>query len=92
MYALCILAGVAVAVALTERRSLARGAGPGVVTDVALPTVVAGTLGARIHHVATDSELYVTAGRHPLPTPGRRGVVTALGDLAGAARESDHLW
>lgn len=36
------------------------------VTDVALPTVVAGILGARIYHVATDPELYFTPGRHPL--------------------------
>lgn len=27
-----------------------------------------------------------------LPTAGRRGVVTALEDLAGTARESDDLW
>ncbi len=57
-YALCILAGVAVAAAVTNRRWVARGGLPGTATDLAVWAVPAGLVGARLYHVATDWPAY----------------------------------
>jgi prolipoprotein diacylglyceryl transferase len=57
-YALCIIAGIVVAVVVGERRLRARGARPGAVADIATWAVPFGLIGARIYHVATDPELY----------------------------------
>jgi prolipoprotein diacylglyceryl transferase len=57
-YALCIIAGIVVAVVVGERRLRARGARPGAVADIATWAVPFGLVGARIYHVATDPELY----------------------------------
>lgn len=62
-YALCIVLGIAVAVWLSERRWVARGGRAGEVQDVALWAVPAGIVGARLYHVATDSDLYFGPGR-----------------------------
>jgi prolipoprotein diacylglyceryltransferase len=64
-YALCILAGIGVAVWMGERRWKARGGAPGVVESVSLWMVPFGIVGGRLYHVATDPELYFTAGRNP---------------------------
>ncbi len=61
-YALCIIAGVVVAVLLGERRWVARGGSPGVVTDVATWAVPFGLVGARLYHVITDYQLYFGPG------------------------------
>src|SRR6187551_3579151 len=53
-YALCIIAGIVVAVLWGERRFVARGGEPGVVTDVAVYAVPFGLIGGRLYHVATD--------------------------------------
>lgn len=53
-YALCIIAGIVVAVWLGERRFVARGGAPGVVTDVAYWAVPAGIIGGRLYHLATS--------------------------------------
>ncbi|MEQ7123199.1 prolipoprotein diacylglyceryl transferase [Actinopolymorpha sp. B11F2] len=65
-YALCIIAGVIVAVWLGNRRWVARGGRPGTVADIAVWAVPFGLVGARIYHVATDYQLYFGAGRDPL--------------------------
>ncbi len=65
-YALCIVAGIFVALWLTDRRWRARGGRPSDVGDVAGWAIVFGILGGRIYHVVTDPELYFKAGRHPL--------------------------
>ena len=65
-YALCIIAGIVVAVWLTERRWVARGGTPGTVLDVATWAVPFGLVGARLYHVATDWQLYFAAGRNPI--------------------------
>lgn len=65
-YALCILAGIIVAIVITDRRLRRRGAGAWVVLDIAVWAVPAGIIGARLYHVATDPELYFAHGRHPL--------------------------
>ena len=57
-YALCILAGIAVAAVVTNRRWVARGGVPGTATDLAVWAVPAGLVGARLYHVATDWPAY----------------------------------
>ena len=53
-YALSIIAGIVVAVWLGERRFVARGGAPGVVTDVAYWAVPSGIIGGRLYHLATS--------------------------------------
>ena len=52
-YALCILAGIIVAVVLTSRRLTQRGGQPGVVVDFAILAVPLALVGARAWHVFT---------------------------------------
>lgn len=56
LYALCLLSGVAVATWLTMRRWRARGGDPDLVFEVALWSVLAGIIGARIYHDITSSD------------------------------------
>jgi len=65
-YALCIIAGIVVAVTWGERRLVARGGQPGTVVDVAVFAVPFGLLGGRLYHVATDYETYFGPGGHPI--------------------------
>ena len=65
-YALCIIAGIAAAAFLGERRWRARGGQPGVITDLLLWAIPSGVVGARLYHLATNPELYFAAGREPL--------------------------
>jgi prolipoprotein diacylglyceryltransferase len=53
-YALCILAGIGVAVWMGERRWVARGGTPGVVESVSVWVVPFGIVGGRLYHVVTD--------------------------------------
>lgn len=65
-YALCIIAGIVVAIWLTQRRWTARGGKSEDVVDVALWAVPFGIVGGRLYHVITDPELYFLPGRDPL--------------------------
>jgi len=65
-YALCILAGIAVAVWLTERRWRARGGLPGQVADVALWAVPFGIVGGRVYHVLSSPDAYFGPGGDPV--------------------------
>jgi prolipoprotein diacylglyceryl transferase len=65
-YALCIVLGVIVAIALTVRRWKDRGGKPDEIWDVSGWAVVFGIIGGRLYHVITDPELYFAKGRHPL--------------------------
>jgi prolipoprotein diacylglyceryl transferase len=65
-YALCIIAGIVVAVWLGERRWVARGGRPGDVTEVATWMVPFGIVGGRIYHVITSPDAYFGTGGHPL--------------------------
>ena len=65
-YALCILAGIVLAIWLGDRRWIARGGEPGVVGDIAIWAVPFGIVGARLYHVATDWEMYFGEGGDPL--------------------------
>ena len=61
-YALCILAGIVLAIWLGSKRWRARGGQPGQVLDLCLWAVPLGIIGGRIYHVITDPELYFTPG------------------------------
>jgi prolipoprotein diacylglyceryl transferase len=88
-YALCILAGILVAIWVGNRRWIARGGAPGVVGDIAVWAVPFGIVGARLYHVATDWELYFGTGANPADAlkiwEGGLGVwgAVAMGALGG---------
>jgi prolipoprotein diacylglyceryl transferase len=65
-YALCIIAGILVAVLWGERRFVARGGAPGTVTDVAVFAVPFGLVGGRLYHVLTDWQTYFGPGGNPV--------------------------
>jgi prolipoprotein diacylglyceryl transferase len=65
-YALCIIAGIIVAIWWGERRFVARGGQPGTVIDVAVFAVPFGLVGGRLYHVATDYDRYFGPGKDPL--------------------------
>ncbi len=65
-YALCIIAGIVLAIFWSERRWVARGGRPGTVIDVAVFAVPFGLIGGRLYHVATDWYRYFGPGKNPL--------------------------
>jgi len=65
-YALCIIAGIVVAVLWGEKRFVARGGEPGVVTDVAVFAVPFGLIGGRLYHVITDWKTYFGPEGNPV--------------------------
>ncbi|MEK4241093.1 prolipoprotein diacylglyceryl transferase [Janibacter sp. FSL W8-0316] len=65
-YALCILAGIAAAIWIGDRRLRDRGGEPGVVLDVAMWAVPFGIVGGRIYHVITTPQPYFGEGGHPI--------------------------
>jgi prolipoprotein diacylglyceryl transferase len=58
-YALCIIAGIAVATLVTERRLRQRGVAAWASLDVATWAVPAGIIGARLYHVITSPQAYL---------------------------------
>ncbi|MFH8249800.1 prolipoprotein diacylglyceryl transferase [Microbacterium sp. B2969] len=64
-YALCIIAGIIVAVFMTNRRLTKRGAEPWVVIDIALIAVPLAIIAARIYHVLTHYSFYFGPGSRP---------------------------
>jgi len=94
-YALCIIAGIVIAVWISERRWKARGGEPGRIQDIALWAVPFGVVGGRLYHVITDHNLYFGAGRHPIDAlyvwRGGLGIwgaiaLGAVGGIIGARR------
>ncbi|WP_127782567.1 prolipoprotein diacylglyceryl transferase [Rhodococcus sp. X156] len=65
-YALCIIAGIIVAIVWGNKRWVARGGEPETVTEVAVFAVPFGLVGGRLYHVITDHEKYFGAGRDPV--------------------------
>ncbi len=65
-YALCIIAGIIVAIWWGERRWAARGGTPGTVIDIAVFAVPFGLVGGRLYHVITDHQRYFGEGRNPI--------------------------
>lgn len=61
-YALCILAGIFVAVWWGNKRFIARGGLDGQVAEVAIIAVPMGVIGGRLYHVLTDWEAYFGEG------------------------------
>jgi prolipoprotein diacylglyceryl transferase len=64
-FGLCVLAGIIVVVVLTSLRLTARGAEPGVVLDVGIPTAILGIIGAHAYQVLTHPWDFFGAG-HPV--------------------------
>lgn len=64
-YALCILAGIVVAVWVANRRLLDRGGRPGQALDIAAWAVPFGILGGRLYHVITTPAPYFGEGGNP---------------------------
>jgi len=62
-YALCVLAGILVALAVASRRYRRAGGRPGVILDVATLAVPAGLIGARVYSIATDWSQYFGHGQ-----------------------------
>ncbi|AGL15599.1 prolipoprotein diacylglyceryl transferase [Actinoplanes sp. N902-109] len=65
-YALCIVAGIVVAVLIMEHRLRRRGVAPWASLDMAVWAVPFGIVGARIYHVITSPSEYFGADGHPL--------------------------
>ena len=65
-YALCIIAGIIVAMIIATRRWQARGGTADSLELVIAVGVPCGIVGARIYHVITDYDLYFGPGRHPI--------------------------
>lgn len=65
-YALCILAGIVVAVWLTQRRLEAKGGPEGAALDIATWAVPFGIVGGRLYHVITSPQAYFGKDGHPI--------------------------
>jgi len=65
-YALCIIAGILVAIWWGERRWVARGGNKGTIVDVAVFAVPFGIVGGRLYHVLTDYYRYFGEGADPV--------------------------
>lgn len=99
-YAICIIAGILVAVWLTERRWVQRGGRPGAVMDIATWAVPFGIVGGRLYHVITSWQPYFGPGGDPIKAlyvwEGGMGVwgavaLGALGAWIGARRAGVRL-
>ncbi|WP_153505116.1 prolipoprotein diacylglyceryl transferase [Cumulibacter manganitolerans] len=65
-YALCILAGILLAIWLSNRRWVARGGKSGEILDLALWAVPFGIIGGRIYHVLSTPGPYFGKGGDPV--------------------------
>ncbi|MGH3758498.1 prolipoprotein diacylglyceryl transferase [Actinophytocola sp.] len=65
-YALCIIAGIIVAIWWGERRWVTRGGTPGTVIDIAVFAVPFGLIGGRLYHVITDHHRYFGGDANPI--------------------------
>jgi len=65
-YAICILAGIVVAVWVAQRRLQDRGGQAGQVLDIAAWAVPFGIVGGRLYHLITSPQAYFGEGGHPL--------------------------
>ena len=65
-YALCLIAGIVVAIFLGDRRYRRVGGGVNVVADVAILAVPAGIIGGRLYHLVTSPGAYFGSHGKPL--------------------------
>ena len=95
-YALCILAGIGVAIWMGDRRMRDRGGEEGLVLDVAMWAVPFGIVGGRLYHVITTPQPYFGEGGSPVDAlkiwQGGLGIwgavaLGALGAWIGTRRE-----
>ncbi len=99
-YALCILAGIIVAIWIGTRRWVARGGPEGTVVDVAVWAVPFGVVGGRLYHVVSSPDAYFGPGGDPVRAleiwKGGRGIwgavtLGALGAWIGCRRQGVKL-
>jgi prolipoprotein diacylglyceryl transferase len=64
-YAMCILAGIVVAIWMTQKRLATRGGKPGQVLDISAWAVPFGIVGGRIYHLITSPQAYFGEGGNP---------------------------
>jgi len=64
-YAMCILAGIVVAIWMTQKRLATRGGKPGQVLDISAWAVPFGIVGGRIYHLITSPQAYFSEGGNP---------------------------
>ncbi|MDC7088066.1 prolipoprotein diacylglyceryl transferase [Corynebacterium pseudodiphtheriticum] len=89
-YALCIIAGIIVALYITQARYVRVGGDSNVVWDAAILAIPAGVIGGRAYHVITDHHKYFCADCDPVDalriTNGGLGIwgAVALGTVAVA--------
>ena len=86
-YALCILLGMAAAIALTSRRMEARGQDGDFVMDAALLAIPLGIIGARLYHVLiTDPSYYFGSAQGLIEIPQLwKGGLGIMGGVAFGA-------
>jgi prolipoprotein diacylglyceryl transferase len=65
-YALCIIAGISVAIWLGRKRYVANGGLADDVSEAAIWAVPFGIIGGRIYHVITSPQQYFGSGRNPV--------------------------
>ena len=65
-YALCIIAGIILAVWIGEKRWVSRGGEPGAVLDISMWAVPFGIIGGRLYHVISSPDLYFGEGGNVL--------------------------
>lgn len=65
-YALCIIAGIAIAIYLGDKRYRRAGGGENVVADVAIAAVPAGIIGGRLYHLITSPDAYFGSHGRPM--------------------------
>jgi len=65
-YALCIIAGIILAIWWGDRRWVERGGTKGTVVDIAVFAVPFGLVGGRLYHVCTDWWRYFGPGKNPI--------------------------
>ena len=65
-YALCIVAGILVALRVAANRWRTAGGHEGELWDISGWAIVFGITGGRLYHVVSDPELYFKHGEHPL--------------------------
>ena len=67
LYALCIIAGIAIAIWLGDKRFRAQAPdAKSVVSEVAITAVPVGIIGGRIYHVITSPDAYFGSGGNPV--------------------------
>jgi prolipoprotein diacylglyceryl transferase len=67
LYALCIIAGITIAIWLGDKRFRKQALdAKSVVSEVAITAVPCGIIGGRIYHVITSPDAYFGSGGHPL--------------------------